>query len=159
MAISDFSINSPDLERLIKKFKYVGANLMKTLERGTKKGLIPMERLLKGSYLSGAILKARTGHLRSQSRSWTERTGNAIFGFLGAKVKYASPHEFGFKGVVDVRAHFRHVRGKTVEVSAHSKYLNLRERAPFRKAIRDRKNQFLKILMLELRKELKKKRR
>lgn len=147
MARDTFSINSPDLEKLIGKYSHLGNTFINVLVRGTDKGMKPMERLLKTKYLNGVILKVRTGRLRSSARSWVERIRGTVFGYLGSDVKYATPHEFGFSGNVDVGSY---VRSDGTPVKAHSKFLKLRERAPFRKAVRAQKELFLKILTKEI---------
>lgn len=147
MAKDTFSINSPDLEKLIGKYNYLGNQFTTVLIRGTNKGLKPMERLLKTKYLNGVILKVRTGRLRASVRGWVESFKGTVFGYIGSSVKYAPPHEFGFKGIVKVG---EYIRSDGTPVRAHSKFLVLKERKPFRKAVRAEKEIFLKILMREI---------
>lgn len=144
----DVSIQSKELAKLIKAYDQRGKRFDIFLEKGVAKGMMPIERLLKTKYLSGAILNVVTGRLRSSVKTWTLRTKNVVFGIVGTNVKYAPPHEFGFKGSISVPAHFRFTKsGKMTEVKAHSRFVNLRERAPFRRSIKSKKDEFMKIVL------------
>jgi phage gpG-like protein len=144
----DIRIKSNDLEKLIRKFNWRGKNFDVFLEKGVEKGMMPIQRLLKSRYLSGGILNVQTGRLRSSVRTWVQSKKGVVFGIIGTNVKYAPAHEFGFKGSVSIPSHFRLTKaGKAVEVKAHSRFVNLRERAPFRKSIKAKKNEFMKIVL------------
>lgn len=82
-------------------------------------------------------------------------SGNTITASIGTNVKYAGAHEYGFTGVVQVKAHKRRIiahdryekrgRGWTKTqsgirgtVRAHSMRMHIPARAPFRRGIEDR---------------------
>lgn len=136
------------LEKIIRRYKWRGKNFDKFLVKGVEKGMMPIQRLLKTKYLSGGILNVQTGRLRSSTRTWAEEKKSMVFGIVGTNVKYAPAHEFGFSGNVSVPSHFRLSKlGKAHNVKTYSKYINLRERAPYRIAVREEKDEFMKIVL------------
>jgi phage gpG-like protein len=119
----------------------------------------------RGSSTLGVV----TNRLRSSARpSRAVITGQRIESAIGSNVIYAGVHEFGFRGMVTVRAHLRrnprgdvfrggrsvtafltkdgHIRRKRARpvaegvsrVKAHTMQMNMPARAPFRSGVEDR---------------------
>jgi phage gpG-like protein len=106
---------------------------------------LKLQRDVQTDKLSGQVLKLKTGTLR-RSIDWKVNQANGqITGKVSTNVKYGIAHEFGFSGVVDVKAHLRtitqafgkSITPKTVEVRAHPMKMNLPERSFLRSALRD----------------------
>lgn len=79
-------------------------------EKGLRKGLEFAKTISMREFLSGPRpkrLDAITGRLRSSIATSVQRSGKGAIGRIGSNVKYARYHEFGLKGVVQVREHFR----------------------------------------------------
>lgn len=106
---------------------------------------IRLQRNVMKDKLSGQVLNVRTGRLRRSIGHVVEVSTNIVAGVVSTPVKYAPPHEYGFKGTVDVRAHLRQIKQafgraiapKTIEVSAHQMRMNLPERSFLRSALRE----------------------
>lgn len=127
-------------------------------ERATGKGPFPV---------SEGKLGVRTSrYRRSIRRTKAEASGTSISSAIGSNVRYAGAHEFGFEGVVNVRAHrsqnraldVYQVRGRQVRgwelagaggrgkrvalgfttVRAHQMRMRIPARAPIRRGIEDR---------------------
>jgi len=61
--------------------------------------------------LSGEVLHVRTGTLRRSINKEVRNAGNGVIeGIVGTNVEYAAIHEYGFKGVISVKAHMRALR-------------------------------------------------
>lgn len=93
--------------------------------------------------LSGDVLNVRTGRLRNGVSRDVQADGLQVTGIVSDPVKYAPPHEYGFRGTVDVREHMRTIRqafGRPIEekqitVRQHSMQMNLPERSFLRSAL------------------------
>lgn len=59
--------------------------------------------------LSGGVLHVRSGTLRRSINRVVTQEGGSTTAVVGTNVIYAGVHEFGFDGVVTVRAHTRHI--------------------------------------------------
>ncbi len=110
--------------------------------------VIKLQRNVVRDKLSGQVLNVRTGTLRRSIGQAVSDVGAKIVGFVSTNVKYAPPHEYGFRGTVNVRAHLREVKeafGKrlktpvTASVGAYSRTVNLPERSFLRSALREMK--------------------
>jgi phage gpG-like protein len=109
--------------------------------------VIKLQRNVVRDKLTGQVLKVRTGTLRrSIGVSMNEPGGDKIIGLVSTNLKYAPPHEYGFHGSVNVRAHLREIKqafGRqlktpvTVSVGAYSRNVDLPERSFLRSALRD----------------------
>jgi phage gpG-like protein len=69
-------------------------------------------RTVKQEKLSGQVLRNRTGTLRRKVNQRVEVNNLTTTGTVGVKLSYAAAHEFGFQGVVNVRAHLRALKSK-----------------------------------------------
>lgn len=93
--------------------------------------------------LSGQLLAARSGSLRSSIELQTIERGMATTATVFTNLDYAAAHEFGFAGTVNVRASLREIKEvfghpiaeTTVGVRAHSRRMDLPERSFLRSAL------------------------
>lgn len=96
--------------------------------------------------VSGPVLKNRSGTLRRKLNVRFTETANEILSTVGLKLKYAATHEYGFDGIVSIRAHLRRVTqvfGRplaspiSVSVRAHTAHMKLPERSYLRSTLRE----------------------
>ena len=95
--------------------------------------------------LDGQVLKVRTGLLRRSITQAVIENGNTVSGITSTAVSYARAHEYGFNGVVSVRAHMRTIKqafGRSInpvtfQVSAHPMHMKLPERSFLRSSLRE----------------------
>jgi phage gpG-like protein len=95
--------------------------------------------------LSGEVLNNVTGRLRNSINERVVEDGAVITGSVGTNVVYARPHEYGFNGVVSVRAHVRQqsmawgklIKGGpiTVNVREHAMHMNIPEKSFLRSTL------------------------
>jgi phage gpG-like protein len=100
-------------------------------------------------------LGVRTNRLRSSLRRSKARISGAlgVVSSIGTNVEYMGVHEFGFSGTVSVKSHTRrqsHVFGRALAqpivstVKAHDRQVDIPERAPIRRGIRDRMDDYVR---------------
>jgi phage gpG-like protein len=125
------------LERITPK---VRANVASTIGR---LGLA-LQRAVQNDKLSGQVLKVRTGNLRASIHTETSESGSRISAIVGTGLRYGRVNEYGFQGIVSVRAHLRRVTqvfGRPVSavqnVRAMTRQVNLPERSFLRSALRE----------------------
>ena len=109
------------------------------LVAGMTDATIKMVQIVKEEKLSGQVLNRRSGRLsRSIKQRVEEMQDGGVRGIIGLnEVKYGIAHEFGFCGAVNVRTHERRMRsGRMVNVRAHDRMVNMRERS-FLRSTRD----------------------
>lgn len=107
--------------------------------------VVKLQRKVMQEKLAGQVLKVRTGRLRRSIGTDVSQANNQVEGVVSTPVEYAPPHEYGFKGSVDVKAHLREIKQafgrpippKQVEVKAHTVMMNLPERSFLRSALRE----------------------
>jgi phage gpG-like protein len=109
--------------------------------------IIELMAKVKGQKLSGEVLNVVTGRLRRSINSRLFGAGTAkIEGHVGTNVVYARPHEMGFSGSENVKAHLRTIKQawghplaepRTVMVSSHSRNVNIPEKSFLRSALRE----------------------
>ena len=141
-------------------------NLRNKLDQKIERLAIMLTAYVKGSKLSGQVLKNRTGTLR---RSINYKIGgkgtNNISATVGTNIEYARIHEFGFHGAVSIKAHMRMqvmAFGKamknphSVSVRAHTANVNFPERSFLRSALDDKREQIKIELMATLKEVVKK---
>lgn len=93
--------------------------------------------------LGGQILSTRSGSLVSSIDLRVDQSAAAIAGTVFSDSPYARAHEYGFVGVVDVKASLRRITeafgrptaGKTIAVRAHTRNVNLPQRSFLRAAL------------------------
>ena len=100
--------------------------------------VLMLQRNVKADKLSGQVLRVKTGRLRRSINARTEgMDGTTPTGYVGTNVSYARPHEYGFTGQVNVKAHMRNIKtafGKpiapvSVQVGGFSRRVVLPERS------------------------------
>ena len=100
-------------------------------------------------------LGVRTNRLRSSLRRNRARItgGLGVVSSIGSNVEYMGVHEFGFSGTVSVRSHTRRVTQAfgvplsppvSTNVRAHTRRMDIPERAPIRRGIRDRMDDYVR---------------
>jgi len=111
-------------ELVIRKLDATAELQMAALEAGLSRGLQHAAAVAQREYLSGprsaTTLQNLSGRLRNAVVTQTRRLDNTIRGYIGNAVKYAAFHEFGFHGVIHVKAHTRVVatldaRGESID--------------------------------------------
>jgi hypothetical protein len=128
--------------------KMLGAQvpaLTKAVRNSIVRGSIALVRYVKEHKLSGQVLHVRSGTLRRKVNYRIIDSASSITGQVGVKLKYAAPHEYGFDGVVNVRAHLRTAKmafgrpiaAVTFSVRAHSMHMKLPERSFLRSSLRE----------------------
>ena len=73
---------------------------------------IALLRMVKEQKLSGQVLKNQTGTLRRKVNQQVVSDDQAVVGKVGVKLSYAAAHEFGFDGMVTVKAHLRRAKAQ-----------------------------------------------
>lgn len=110
---------------------------------------IDVQRSVKQDKLSGQALHVRSGTLRRSINREVFDRDDGVFAVVGTNVVYAHPHEYGFQGVVNVRAHVRRSREQmrmkksnvkpvgNIVVRAHQMRMNIAERSFLRSTLKD----------------------
>jgi hypothetical protein len=110
----------------------------------TKLG-IDLQRSVQQDELSGQMLAARSGSLKSSIELRVDQSATAVRASVFTENAYARAHEFGFAETVDVRASLRRITQvfgrpisvKMINVRAHSRRIDLPERSFLRSALED----------------------
>lgn len=113
---------------------------------------IELQAKIKREKLTGQVLKTRTGTLRRSINFRVDKTTTDIIGRVGIgadAAKYGIMHEFGFKGVENVRGHLRTIKqafGRSIAprqivVSSHTRTVNYPERSFMRTALAEMRPQ------------------
>lgn len=111
-------ITSKNEARVITHAQALDERALGAMETGLRRGLLlaagDAQRnfiqdgpRLKGEQGPGARLHSRSGALRRSINTNVQRQAARIIGRIGSPLKYAAFHEFGFHGVMAVRAHTR----------------------------------------------------
>lgn len=87
--------------------------------------------------LTGQVLHVRTGTLRRSINRKVEQSEGSTTATIGTNVVYAGVHEFGFEGIVDVRAHARKTANGTADVRAHTRQMRVKESSYLRSTLRE----------------------
>lgn len=153
----EFEVTGDDavIKSLRQQHQKIVANVQQSIGRLTLKLLTRV----KVDKLSGQVLNVRSGRLRRSITHKVVTTPDAVSGLVGTNVEYARAHELGFSGQVTVKAHLRQIKmawGKsitprTVEVSAHSRQVNLPEKSFLRSALADMKPEIMQTLQQSVR--------
>jgi phage gpG-like protein len=113
------------------------------LARAIAKLGFDLQQKVQQDELSGQVLSARSGALRSSIGVEIEQGPQRITARIFSDSDYAAAHEFGFSGEVNVRASLRQIREafgrpiaeKMIAVRAHSRTMLLPERSFLRSAL------------------------
>lgn len=95
---------------VIKNLEGLPVRLQSAIATGLSRGLLEAARISQQNYLSGprpGKLDVRTRRLRDSIATEVVIDSNQVIGRIGTNVQYAAFHEFGFHGVMNVRAHTR----------------------------------------------------
>jgi hypothetical protein len=95
--------------------------------------------------LSGQVLRSRTGSLRSSIDFRVDQSGSTFTASVFTDRRYAGAQEYGFVGLVSVRASLRRIREafgrpiaeKTISIRAYDRRMDLPERSFLRSALED----------------------
>lgn len=124
---------------LITRMNGLNSSVRASLRAAVLELSIKLQRRVKADKLSGQVLKVRTGRLRRSINYRVQEQSNGVFGFVGTNVKYGAAHEYGYAGVVNVKAHLRKSKDKASPVRAHTRTVNMPERSFLRSALNDMK--------------------
>lgn len=106
---------------------------------------IELQRNIQEDELSGQILTARSGSLRSSINLQIDEDNGNVSATVFSDSKYAYVHEYGFAGTVNVRASLRRITEafghpmseKTINVRAYGRRMELPKRSFLRSALED----------------------
>lgn len=106
---------------------------------------IDLQRKIQEDELSGQVLAARSGSLKSSIDLQIGQGGDKMSATVSSNSVYAHAQEYGFSATVDVRASLRRVTEafgrpiaeKTVSVRAHRRRMDLPEHSFMRSALED----------------------
>jgi phage gpG-like protein len=101
------TITAKNEQLVIAGLKTLDERVLQAAETGLARGLEFVVSAAKLNYLSGSPLRRITGRLQSGMTHSVTRTGDSVIGRVGNNVKYAAFHEFGFHGLMNVKAHSR----------------------------------------------------
>ena len=129
------------IERLRALPNAVNSGLLRAI---TRLG-IELQREVRQDKLGGQVLRSRTGSLRSSIDLSVDNGGGTITATVFSDSRYAGAQEYGFTGTVSVRASLRRIKeafgrpiaGKTINVRAYERRMDLPERSFLRSALDD----------------------
>ncbi len=115
------------------------------LVRAITKLAIDLQRKVQQDELTGQMLAARSGSLKSSIDLRVDQSAGVVTATVFTDSAYARAHEYGFAGRVNVRASLRRITqafgrpisGKTISIRAHSRRMDLPERSFLRSALED----------------------
>lgn len=149
---------------VINRFVTLANDASPTIKRAMTRAAILLQRYIKQNKLSGRPgLNVQTGTLRRGiTYKVEEPQRGTVVATVGTNVKYAGVHEFGFKGVVTIKAHMRQVKSRNKSkfmpvrfnknstriamkqtesgvafVKAHQRKMNIPERSFLRSSLRE----------------------
>lgn len=123
-----------------------GSNIQRIIETTIGRLTLKLLIKIKSEKLSGQVLNVQSGRLRRSMTQEVRGQGtNVVSGIVGTNVEYAPPHERGFHGVVSVKAHMREIKQawgrsiapRSVEVSGHSRSVNIPARSFLKSALNE----------------------
>jgi phage gpG-like protein len=125
---------------VVQRFDAMPKRLREELRVGIERLSIRLTNKVKDK-LNGQVLKVRTGLLRRSITQAVMEQGDTVTGITSTAVAYARAHEYGFDGVVSVRAHMRTIKqafGRSINpVAAHSMHMKLPEKSFLRSSLRE----------------------
>jgi phage gpG-like protein len=132
-------------ERVLAKLRDMPVSINSGLLKAITKLGIDLQQKVQQDELTGQMLAARSGSLRSSIDLQIDRSTTEVTASVFTDSSYARAHEFGFSGTVNVRASLRRVTEafgrsiseKIVNVRAHSRRMNLPERSFLRSALEE----------------------
>lgn len=150
--MSDQLLVSMRAETLLARLAGTSDRLQAGMRRTVERLSIIVQGGVKEGKLTGQVLKARTGTLRRSINRVVTEDSSGVYATVGTNVVYAAAHEYGFDGVVNVRAHTRRsqaqlaLKGKkrvgksagTVNVREFTRHMVMPERSFLRSELRER---------------------
>jgi phage gpG-like protein len=134
-------------DRVIQALAAMPARVQAGLVRAVTALSLQVQQRVQEQKLSGQVLRVRTGTLRRSITATVETAPDSVIGTVGTNVPYGRAHEYGFHGVVTVKAHLRTITkafgralkegSKQISVGAHPRQVNLPERSFLRSALKD----------------------
>lgn len=115
---------------------------MAAAELGLRRGMLGTVGIIQRQFLSGPRplkLDVRTTRLRNSITHRVENQNGRILAAAGTNVIYAPRHEFGFRGMENVRAHTRVVKQLQRDVGSGTGFISVDNR----RVLRDRKGNFI----------------
>ena len=149
----------PASQAFIQRFADMPQELPRAIKRGMDRALQVVAGRIVAERLSGKgpfppalhQLGEKTGRLRRSVRAEPAViSGNDVTGAIGSNVVYASAHEFGFHGIVNVK----NPRGDALKT--FTRQMNIPERAPFRTGINENTDYIATEILIEIEETLKK---
>jgi phage gpG-like protein len=140
------------VERLLVRFHAMHPRIHRELSRTVQRLAIKLTAHVKQNKLTGQVLKVRTGTLRRSINHQVTETPTSTLASVGTNLSYAAIHEYGFEGVVNVRAHLRLAKvvfGRALatpvvqHVGAHARHVNMPRRSFLRSALKDLKPEIM----------------
>jgi phage gpG-like protein len=111
---------------LVSRFEGMAPRFTGLMTKSISRLVLTLMRNVKADKLSGQVLNVRSGRLRRSINQRIEGAGTEmVAGYVGTNVVYGKPHEFGFKGNVQVKQHMRTIKtafGKSispVQITVH----------------------------------------
>jgi len=129
-------------EAVLARLQGMEDRLRTELRRAVTRLSITVQAAVKGDKLTGQVLHVRTGTLRRSINRKIEETQTSITATVGTNVRYAAIHEYGFDGIVGVRAHMRLQR----PVRAHTRHMRLPARSFLRSTLAERTTEITETL-------------
>lgn len=126
-------------KKTVERIKRIAPGIRVELKTAVQRLTLKLLARTKQQKLSGQVLNVRTGRLRRSINQRVESKGTRVDGYVGTNVEYARVHEFGFRGIVNIREHLRKTKRGAHKVSAHSRNVNIRERSFLRSALGEMK--------------------
>ncbi|MGH7044936.1 MAG: hypothetical protein ACREE2_00930 [Stellaceae bacterium] len=106
---------------------------------------IDLQNHVQQDKLSGQVLAIHSGNLKSSIAVSLAQTAGSVTATVSSGLDYAAAQEYGFFGVVNVKASLRQIKeafgrpisAKTISVAAHSRRMDLPARSFLRSALDD----------------------
>ncbi|WP_208448829.1 hypothetical protein [Burkholderia cenocepacia] len=139
--------------QVIARIGRIVPNVRNALVQRVQRLVIALQVHVVADKLSGQVLNVRTGRLRRSVNQAVTATDTTITGVVSTPVEYAPAHEYGFQGVVTVKAHLRQVTvawGKPLAtpvnatVREHTMKMKLPEKSFLRSALADQREDILR---------------
>lgn len=140
---NQFQVKVDGDAKLVTMFSRAAANARPRLKRALQFLGIGLVAHIQKTKLRGQRLNQRTGRLSASVHEETVESAAGITTHVGTNVKYARPHEYGFQGPVQYKAHIRTIKqafGRPIaptvtHVRARVVKMNIGEKRMFRDSL------------------------
>lgn len=140
--MSSFKIEVQGINKAVAALTGSAERIKEAVRVALYKATMDLTRYVKEQKLSDQVLRVRTGRLRRSITGRVEDSDGKFEGIVGTNVRYARVHELGFKGVVQVKAHIRRIKGQAIPVRSHSRKLDLPARPFLNPSLQERFPQY-----------------